>query len=382
MTGLIERAAQLRGYLSADPGNAMLACDVIDALFAAGSHVEADELITQLPNETQAAIGIRFRRARCALIRGRYAEAADVLRALIADGQENVALWHDLAFSQLCLRQTADAAGTLDEAQARFGTNAELAIVRARVAMMDGNFEAANAALDQAVELAPDHATARGLRALAQLDSGSPDEAYATAEACLAQYPDQHEALLVAGTVALWRQDLDRADAYHQRALGRHPNSGRALSGYGQLKMLRNELPAAREQLAHAVIAMPDHIGTWHALAWTDLLLGDIDGAEASYQQGFDLDRNFADSHGGLALIHALRGRTDEADLAIKRALRLNPECATALYAKTLLLSDSGRSDEADKLLEGLMANSPVPLNTNIRDFATNLRSRFTSKAG
>jgi tetratricopeptide (TPR) repeat protein len=230
--------------------------------------------------------------------------------------------------------------------------------------------------------LAPDHSTARGLRALALLDSGETDEAYATAEACLTLYPDQHEALLVAGTVALWKQDLDRAEAYHQRALGRHPNSGRALSGHGQLKMLRNELPAARKELAHAVVAMPDHIGTWHALAWTDLLLGDIDGAEASYQQAFDLDRNFADSHGGLALIHALKGRTEEADQAIKRALRLNPECATALYARTLLLSDSGHTAEADKLLAGLMANSPMPMTTSIREFATNLRSRFTSKAG
>src|SRR5207342_527942 len=100
--------------------------------------------------------------------------------------------------------------------------------------------------------------------------------------------------------------------------------------------------PAARDQLLHAVVTMPDHIGTWHALAWAQLLLGDIDAAAGSYQQAYDLDRNFADSHGGLALIHALRGETDAAEQAVKRALRLSPQCATALYAKSLLLSDAG----------------------------------------
>ena len=84
-----------------------------------------------------------------------------------------------------------------------------------------------------------------------------------------------------------------------------------------------------------------------------DTCKGEIDEAETSYQRAYDLDRNFADSHGGLALVHALRGRTDDAEAAIRRALRLNPQCPTALYAQTLLLEASGRGDEAMRLLSG-----------------------------
>jgi len=382
MTEANERVAQLQAFLAADPGNALLACDLVDAQFSAADYVGADTTIKTLPLETQVAPGVRFRRARCALILGRYDESANVLRALIADGNENVALWHDLAFCQLCARKTADATKTLAEAEERFGINSELAIVAARVALIDNDYDKAHAALKRAMELAPEHSTAQGLLALALLDAGNTDDGYAAAKACLSRYPDQHEALLVAGTAALWQRDLAHADDYFRRALGRHPNSGRALSGYGQLMMLRNDLPAAREQLLHAVVAMPDHIGTWHALAWTQLLLGDIDAAATSYEHAFDLDRNFADSHGGLALIHALRGETDTAEQSVKRALRLNAQCATALYAKSLLLTDSGRGEEADRVLATLVSQNEMPAGMSIGEFARNLRSRLTTKAG
>jgi tetratricopeptide (TPR) repeat protein len=381
MTEAIKRVAQLQAFLATDPANATLACDLVDAQFSAADYRGADATIAMLPADAQNAAGIRFRHARCALILGRYDEAVDVLAALIADGHDNVALWHDLAFAQLCVRKTADAAQTIAEAEKRFGMNSELAIVAARVALMDSDYERANAMLQRAMELAPEHSTAQGLVSLSLLDSGKTDEGYAAAKACLARFPDQHEALLVAGTAALWERDLDQADNYFQRALGRHPNSGRALSGYGQLLMLRNDLPAARDQLLHAVVTMPDHIGTWHALAWAQLLLGDIDAAATSYQHAYDLDRNFADSHGGLALIHALRGETDAAEQSVKRALRLNPQCATALYAKSLLLSDAGQSEEANALLATLVAQNEMPIAMDIADFARGLRARITTKA-
>ena len=381
MNVVMERITRLRSYLAADPANAQLACDLIDAQFAAADYVGADATISELPPEAQAAAGIQFRRARCALILGRYVQTCDVLRALIAAGHENVALWHDLAFAQLCLRQTADATQTLDEAEARFGAEAELLVVAARVALMDSDYPRAHAALDRALGLAPAHATALGLRALAWLDAADNAAAMQAAQACLALYPDQHEALLVAGTLALWQQDLDTAEHHFRHVLELHPNSGRALSGVGQLLMLRNDLPAAITQLEHAVVAMPDHIGTWHALAWAQLLVGNIDLADACYRRAFDLDRNFADSHGGLALIDALKGRTADAEQSVKRALRLNPQCVTALYAKSLLLSDSGQSDEADRLLSNLVGQIDMPVTMNIRDFARNLRSRFSAPA-
>jgi tetratricopeptide (TPR) repeat protein len=377
MNDVSERAGRLRGYLAVDPANVQLACDLIDTLFSAGDYHGANDAIEGLSPEAQSAAGVRFRRARCAMILGHYDRACEALQGLIADGVENVAIWHDLAFAQLCQHQTADAAKTLAEAEQRFGADAELAIVAARVAMMDEDVQRAHAALDRALALAPEHATAMGLRALLLLDSNEIDAAMRAAESCLAQFPDQHEALITAGTIALWRQDVAHSSEYFERGLARHPNSGRALSGYGQVQMLRNDLPGATKTLEHAVVAMPGHIGTWHALAWAQLLQGDVDAAEASYQRAYDIDDNFADSHGGIALIDALRGRTQQAEVSIKKALRLNPQCVTAMYARTLLLSDSGQTAEADAMLSGLLGQTGQSATMDIREFARVLRARF-----
>lgn len=381
MSDLLQHIDRLKSYLAADPANALLVCDLADAYFSAAQYHEADQLLKALDAEVLNAPGVAFRHARISLILGRYEQSIEVLQSLIDQGHDNVALWHDLAFSYLCLRNTSEAKHAIKEAAKRFGDNAELCIVAGRVALMDGDFELAHAELAKALAFAPEHATAMGLQALAYLDSDKQDTAFETAAKCISLYPEQHEALLVAGTVSLWRQDVSNASDYFVRVLDRHPNSGRARSGYGQVMMLLNRLPEAREQLKMAVIAMPDHIGTWHALAWVELLLGDIDSAEANYQSAYDLDRNFADSHGGLALIHALKGRSEEADQAIKRALRLNPQCVTAHYAKTILLADAGHENEADSQLADLLQQTKLPMNVDVHTFARDLRARFTQKA-
>ncbi len=380
MSDLLQRIDRLKLYWAEDPANTLLVCDLVDAYFAAAQYHEAEQLLASLSPDVLNAAGITFRRARISLILGHYEESIEVLTSLIAQGHENVALWHDLAFSHLCMRNIDAAYHAIREAIKRFGDNAELCVVSGRIALMDADFKLAHVELDKALAFAPEHATAMGLKALAYLDSEERDHALETAKACLSLYPEQHEALLVAGTICLWQQDVAGASDYFLRVLDRHPNSGRARSGNGQVMMLQNKLPEARKQLQMAVIAMPNHIGTWHALAWVDLLLGDIDSAEKNYQSAYDLDRNFADSHGGLALIHALRGRTAEADKSIKLALRLNPQCVTAHYAKTILLTDTGQQNEADSQLADLLQETRLPMNVDVREFAKNLRARFTQK--
>lgn len=373
-----QRTAQLRGFLAIDPANVPLACDLFDALVEVGDIGQAVTLLETLPQQAQADAAIRFRLARAGLMQGRYADAAQWLGSLIGEGHANAALWHDLAFAQLCLRDTQAARATLADAQERFGDDVELDVLAARVAMMDEDFPQALERLDRALARTPAHATAQGVRSLALLDQGDTEAGYAAAMACLAAHPaGQHEALLVAGTVALWRRALDESETHFANALAQHPNSGRCLSGLGQTRMQQRRLGEARALLRDATEAMPDHIGTWHALAWVDLLEGEIDAAEASYQRAYDLDRNFADSHGGLALIHVLRGRNDEAELAIRRALRLNPQCPTALYAQTLLLDAEGRGDEALRLLGNLVQPADLPEGMELAELSRLLRERF-----
>lgn len=372
-----EQVSKLRAFLRIDPENQSLICDLLDAYYQIGAFDEALACIAELEDKVRNAAGIRFRNAQIALATGHYSNAAELLEQLISDGHESAAIWHDLAFAQLCRGNCQDAAITLAEAKSRFGPQIDLLITSARVNLFLANFEFALKEIETARLIDNDHPVAMGLKALILLDMDNLGAAANAAQECLRIHPNQHEALLTEGTLALWQQRVPEAQASFEKALVGFPNSGRALSGLGQVYMLKNDIPKARELLENAVSAMPDHIGTWHALAWTQLLSTDVGAAEASYEKAYALDRNFADSHGGIALIHVLNDRPELAERSVKQALRLNPDCATAIYAKSLLLSDAGQLEQSDALINKLMQSNPAMKQVGSKDFAANLRKRI-----
>lgn len=59
------------------------------------------------------------------------------------------------------------------------------------------------------------------------------------------------------------------------------------------------------------------------------------------------LDRNFADTHGGLAVVKVQQGLREDARACVGRALRLDPENIPAKYATALL---AGRIKDAADL--------------------------------
>jgi Tfp pilus assembly protein PilF len=202
-------------------------------------------------------------------------------------------------------------------------------------------------------------AEVHGVRALLLLDEGDTTRAGIEADQALRLDPHQHEAALVRGTLALWEQRLDVSSAVFEQVLASHPDSGRALLGLGQDLMLRGNIPGSRALLERASRAMPGHLGTWHALAWCQLIEGDLAGAKRSFDQAFAADRTFGETHGGLALVHALRGERSEAEESIKRAMRLDPQVRSARYARSVLLMDDGQVDEARRTVDELLAQSP-----------------------
>lgn len=369
---------RLKGFLAQDPDNPEIACELFDLQFAAGDIAAAGDVISSLSPQARQQPGIRFRTSRIALVRGEYEKASDILNELNASGHESVVLAHDLAFAALCLKQTVRAIAIIDQALERYEATSELHVLRARIALMEGRYDTAQEYLELALVLRPGDATALGVRALAYLDSGEASAARQAATSCLGQYPDQHEALLVAGTTCLWEGDLPAASAHYQRVLTRFPNSGRALSGLGQVKALAGDLELAEKLLEQAANAMPEHIGSWHALGWMRLLRGDLEGAGVCYRKAHDLDRNFAESHGGLAVVAMLEGRVDEGEASMKRALKLDAHCVSGRYAKSLWLRQSGRPAESDALFGELMTASGLPglEKMQMGELAARLRNR------
>ncbi|WP_434990875.1 tetratricopeptide repeat protein [Xanthomonas melonis] len=374
---------KLSAYLSKDPANPELACQLCDALIEAGQSARADSVIAALPAEIAALAGVQFRAARLDLLAGRYVEAEARLQPL-AERHAAPALDHDIAFAQLCQQNLDHAARTLEAARLRHGDNAEFAILAARIALMRGNYAAADTALASALALTPQHPTALGLSALSALDAGDTPRAAEQASTCLALFPDQHEALLTAGALALYVQDHVAAATHFERALGRFPMSGRALSGLGQARMLQGALMPAKALLTQATQAMPDHIGTWHALGWLHLLDGERLAADACYRRAYALDRNFAESHGGLAVVALLDGQREEGEAHLRRALKLDPNSISGRYAQSLLLADHGEQAQSEAVFaalmrEGALAGAHAFGTHTPAEMAQRLRARLSS---
>jgi Tfp pilus assembly protein PilF len=116
----------------------------------------------------------------------------------------------------------------------------------------------------------------RGARALLWLDLGGAVRAAAEVEHALTVDPGQREAGIVRGTVALWSRPVQEYTAVFERVLAKHPESGRAWLGLSQDVVMRGDVQRARTLLERAAERMPDYIGTWHALAWCQLMQRDL----------------------------------------------------------------------------------------------------------
>lgn len=212
------------------------------------------------------------------------------------------------------------------------------------------------------------HATAQaaGVAALAAVDAARFDLADAWSALALRAIPGQLEALVAAAMVALNRHDADTAVTLLQHALALQPGDGRTESALAMAFMLRMDLPLALAHFGQAVRTMPGHIGTWHGMAWCQLLLGQHDAALASFDQALTLDRNFAESHGGKAVVLANLGRTQEAAIAIAIAMRLDPQNVSARYANAVLSGEARDVQRFAKLAERILGKrtdgSGVPL--------------------
>jgi tetratricopeptide (TPR) repeat protein len=355
----MSRIDRLEVFHRKDPENAALACELVEALLTAGRIGRARELLASLSPQVREDPRLRFCAARCALLDGRLPRAAELLQPLKDTAADGPLLRHDLAFIQFSMGDVDTALKTLEPVLANPESSAAIDVLHARLLHWRGEYDAALRAIDQALAKSLEDADALGVQALLLLDSGDRDGARRAAEAAVARSASQIDAETVLGTLALWEQRPDEAENYFSSILSRQPGAGRALLGLGQVRMLHGQWGLAREALERAVANMPHHIGSWHALAWCQLLLGELEAAQSSYEHALAIDRSFGETHGGMAILHALRGENLEAEEEIKRARKLDPSGRSAVYARALLYLASGRDDLARRLIAPLVAGTP-----------------------
>lgn len=360
-TGTGPSLARLKRYLAADPGNWGLRAEVFDAALAAGDVATAQEQVEHARSVLPDDAGWAHRRGVLALHERRYEEAQAAFEALLARGQRDPVVRYNLGYA-LFAQGRADAAsetlGSLLEEPEPTGDLARVYWLRCQHRLL--RMEEALAAFGAWAARAPLPADAWGVASLIAFDEGHLDDARSWAARALDARPDQLEALAARGSLALADTDAPGALVWFGRALRVNPGDGRSWSGLAFAKMLGLELPAALEAFAKAVAAMPGHIGTWLGYGWCRLHSNDVEGARAAFASALDLDRNFGESHGAMAVALARLGQAEEARRESELALRLDPNGLSARYAEAVTSGEVADAEAFLRLSRRLLSQRPA----------------------
>lgn len=332
--------AQLRrllDFLDVDPDNASLRADVFQHALDLGQLTVAEEQTRWSLGRAPFDIAWRHRLATLSMRQSEWREAQALIRSLINEGQRDPVLHFNLAYTQYALGQLDLAMAALEPL-----VTSHVEELPQALALLLRCYHA-KYELQAVLDLFRTHEgpsaspEAFGIASLAALDAGQTKAASDWASTAIQHDPDQHEALVTLASILLANRKSQEAQVLLERALARHPEDGRTWSTLGLVKMQAADLDSAREAFKKALVRMPDHVGTWHGLGWSELFRHDLSAAQAAFEQALAIDRNFAESHGALAVVFALRDRRSESEQEIERAERLDSQSLAPRYARAIL---------------------------------------------
>ncbi len=356
MTTALSRSSRLQQYLDQDPANLSLRRELIDACVSEGRLDDARQYADQGLAQASTDPQLRYLRAIVDHHQGHLPEARTALQSLLDEGLKEPVVCYQLARIQFQQADWAAATATLQTLLAQpipadIAEPAALLHVRSlhRLAQLDAAIERA----EQFLQLQPDSVPIRSALATLYIDAQRlPDASrlYAQAEQ---QGQLDAELLAVGGILALDAADVTVALARFEQSIAASPNMGRAHLGLGLAHAADGRIDQAIAALTAATQAMPTHLGSWHALAWMQLVSQQVDAAEATFNQALAIDRNFGDTYGGLAIVAAVQGDRAKAEELIRIGRKLDPRSLNVGTAMALL-QHGGRLDDPEFLQAGL----------------------------
>ncbi|MEN9865090.1 MAG: hypothetical protein RL748_680 [Pseudomonadota bacterium] len=375
---LAARLQRLQGYLLQDPDNTHLLLDLIDLCLALGLWQNAQPYLEHARQLAPHDPYFQQRQASVWMAQENWAAANAVLESLYRD-MPDLILAHDLAITRFRLGQYAAAQACLQACLAQPSVPLASVILMLRCLHHGGDLKSALALVQPYEVAAETSAEFWSVVSLLQLDADNLPQAERCCRHALALAQDKTvlEALIVSGTLALGHADLTLAQQHFEQALQIKPDEGRIWGGKGLIKLMQQDWIAASADLEQAVIFMPRHIGTRHVLAWCKILAGDLASARAILNAALAMDRNFGETHGGLAVVAAMSGQTAEAQVLVRRSLGLNPQGMAARFAQTLLARQGNSPADLARFQQevaALLASQSSPFGGSLTDLMQKMR--------
>ncbi len=352
----LDQAEQLLRLFELDRSNLRLANDAADAAMDCQDWDNARAILSIALEEHPESADLMGKYGYWLLCQGRLEDAKQQLSSAVDAGLESDAVRYNLAYCELLL-QNYESALDIAENLVDPTLDRDATMLKARCHHHLGELDVGIALLESHQQKGEKDWELIGLMALMQLDDGRLEDALENATNVLASDAKCSDAALAFAGAKLANGDYAEAESAYDSAVEQFPTSGRAWSGKAQLEMRNFELERALPSINRAVELMPDHVGSWHAKAWLHLLQNDLEHSLNAFLEALNLDRNFGETHGGLASVYALQGNIPSSEKHLTIARRLSPAGLAKIYAEIVLLNRQGKSSDAKALMDTFLKN-------------------------
>ncbi|MFC4291053.1 tetratricopeptide repeat protein [Sphingorhabdus arenilitoris] len=344
--------AQLLGFLELDPENIPLLKDAIAAALSVSDFDNFDLLLSRHNKLAEPTNPIRNLEGIAALRRQRFDEAISIFERLRSDGEDVPAVRFNLAWIAALQMRHEDVLSLTDEAVIAGIPRA--AALRVQALHHLGQFDEALAAGQKMAEIHPHDNYLLGAMSVAAMDVDD----YELAKYYASKATGGSDALTTQGLVSLYENGALEANGLFDRALAEHPDAPRAWLGKGLCFLAEGDVDAAIPCLQKGAEIFEDHLGSWIALGWTHFIRKDLAEARKSFDIALSHDDNFAETHGGLAVLDVAEGHLDSAKRRAEIAIRLDRQCFGGMLANVMLAEARGNPELAKKIADRAMNTS------------------------
>jgi tetratricopeptide (TPR) repeat protein len=343
------RLQLLLGYLQHDPTNLALIADAAHAAFDESAFDKALELLEGHRVLSPLPLHLVNLEGLVALRSGQLDKATTAFDVLIAGGVDDPAVRFNRAWVHALCNEHAAALALLDDDVVAVAPRAAALKVQALHHL--GQIEEALAVGQGMTERFPGNDALLGALSVAAMDADDIDLARHYA----GQAGGGADALTTRGLIALNEDDPGRASELFDRALTEYGNAPRAWLGKGLSLVVTGNLADGSVALKRGAEIFGDHLGSWIAVGWTQFIAKDLKAARATFEHALSLDENFAETHGGLAVLDIVEGSPDSAKRRADIALRLDRNCFGGMLARMLLHESQGNTAAAARIWETAM---------------------------
>jgi tetratricopeptide (TPR) repeat protein len=340
---------RLLGYLEHDPDNLTLIADAAHAAFDESAFDNACDLLARYRMLSSLPMPMVNLEGLVALRAGRLDVAAVAFDTLLADGVTDPAVRFNRAWVHALCKEHSAVLALLDEETVAVTPRAAALKVQALHHL--GQIEEALAVGQGMAERFPGNDALLGALSVAAMDADDIDLARHYAE----QAGGGVDALTTRGLIALNGDDPARALTLFDQALSEQRDAPRAWLGKGLGLVVTGKVADGTKALSRGAALFGNHLGSWIAVGWAQVISKDLEAARATFDHALSFDENFAETHGGLAVLDIAEGNLDGAKRRADIALRLDRNCFGGMLARILLHQAKGNTAAAAQIWEKAM---------------------------